>query len=201
MLYDLSLPINNQVPSFPGTPGATVEQLATVENEGWNSKMVSFNSHHATHIDAPNHMNKHGKMLDQYPVEKFIGEAQVLDARGMKEIDLPVTGIKKGDMVFLCTGHSEFILKPEYFSGAPVISPGFANKLVEAGISIIGLDAPSPDNAPYHLHHLFFKHDILIVENLTNLIPLAGKRVKCTIAPLKIENADGAPCRVFAGYF
>ncbi len=198
MFYDLSLPVNNKIPSFPGTPAPKIEQLATVEKEGWNSKQVSFDSHFSTHIDAPNHMKKDGKTLDDYPLDKFIGKAIVLDARNMNEISLSVKDIDKGDIVFLFTGHTDKINSLEYFTNSPVLSMSFAKKLVEKGISIIGLDAASPDKAPYELHQLFFENDILIVENLTKLHNLIGKRFKCTIAPLKIENADGAPCRVIA---
>lgn len=198
MLYDLSLSLSNKIPSFPGTPEAKIEQLANIEKDGWNSKRISFNSHYSTHIDAPSHMIKDGKTLDDYPVEKFIGDAIVLDASNMNEIDTPIDNVMKGDIVFLFTGQSDKIFDRNYFTESPVLTKSFAEKLIGKGISILGLDAPSPDDTPYEIHHLLLGHDILIVENLTNLHNLRGRRFKCIIAPLKIENADGAPCRVFA---
>jgi kynurenine formamidase len=77
-----------------------------------------------------------------------------------------------------------------------MISKDFARKLVEKEVSIIGLDSYTPDDEPYDVHKILLKEDILIVENLTNLDKLVGKRFNCYIAPLKIENSDGAPCRV-----
>jgi len=196
MFYDLSLPISNKIPTFPGTPEQKIEQLATIEKEGWNSKRVSFNSHYSTHIDAPSHMVLNSKTLDDYPIDKFVGDCVILNAKNMNIIDISVDNIRKGDIVFIYTGQTDKIYTTEYFANAPVLSPAFAEKLVAKKISIIGLDCASPDAEPYALHPLFLKNDILIVENLTNLEKLSGKRMKCYIAPLKIENADGAPCRV-----
>ena len=63
-------------------------------------------------------------------------------------------------------------------------------------MKIVGIDSFSPDNEPFEVHKMFFKNEILIVENLVNLEKLNGKRFKCYIFPLKIQDADGAPCRV-----
>jgi len=198
MILDLSHPVSNSFPAFPGTPGANIIQQASIKTEGWNAKRIEINSHFSTHIDAPYHMLKDGKMLDDFPNEKFISEGIVLDASGQKEIILSSEQIRKDDIVFLYTGQGEQIHSNNYFINAPVIHPDFANELVKKQISIIGLDAASPDSSPYELHYMFLGKDILIVENLTGLKPLINKRFNCIIAPLKIENADGAPCRVFA---
>jgi kynurenine formamidase len=198
MLYDLSHPLSNKIASFPGTPPPNIEQLARIDVEGWNSKRLQINSHYSTHIDAPSHMVKNGKTLDDYPIDKFVGTAIVLDARNMNKIKLSTSQIKKGDFVFLFTGWSDKIYSEDYYTNPPFIDPDFAQELVNKKISIIGMDSASPDDEPYALHFLFFNNDILIVENLTNLQALVNKRFKCIIAPLKIEKADGAPCRVIA---
>jgi kynurenine formamidase len=61
---------------------------------------------------------------------------------------------------------------------------------------MVGLDSYSPDNEPFEIHKMLLKRDILIVENLVNLDRLVGKRFRCYVMPLKIQDADGAPCRV-----
>jgi len=195
-IVDLSMPIDERTPVFPGGPKQVIEQLATIEKTGCNEKRLSFNSHFSTHIDAPAHMLTSGKTLTDYPIEKFVGECVVLDVRGQKEINTNVDGVKEGDIVFFFTAHSDKAYDKDYFTSNPVISPKTAQALVDKKIKMVGLDAPTPDNAPYTLHKLFFKHDILIVENLINLKKLAGKRFMCYVLPLKIHKADGAPCRV-----
>jgi len=77
-----------------------------------------------------------------------------------------------------------------------VISRETAEKLIAKKIRIVGLDSLTPDNEPYDIHKMLFRHGILIVENLVNLDKLKGKRFKCYIMPLKIKDADGAPCRI-----
>ena len=129
-------------------------------------------------------------------MEKFVGECIVLDVRGQKEIEANLDSIKKGDVVFFLTSHSDKVYEKDYFTSTPVLTQKTAQELVDKKIKIVGLDSPTPDNEPYTLHKLFFKHDILIVENLVNLKKLEGKRFQCYILPLKIKDGDGAPCRV-----
>ncbi len=196
MIVDMTLPIDGRTPNFPGDPPVAITQCSTVEKDGIGKKMLSFHSHFSTHIDAPSHMVARGKTLSDYPVERFVGDAVVLDVRGQQEIVTGLQGVEEGDIVFFLTGHSDRVYEPEYFRDNPVLSPETAEALVRRKVKIVGLDTPTPDNAPYTLHKLFFEHDILIVENLVNLEALAGKRFRCYALPLKITDGDGAPCRV-----
>ena len=197
-VIDLSMPIDERTPVFPGGPKQVIEQLATIEKTDCNEKRLSFNSHFSTHMDAPAHMLTNGKTLTDYAVDKFVGECIVLDVRGQKEINANLDTVNEGDIVFFFTAHSDKAYDKDYFTTNPVISPKTAQALVYKKIKMVGLDAPTPDNEPYTLHKLFFKNDILIVENIVNLKKLAGKRFMCYVLPLKIHKADGAPCRVIA---
>lgn len=196
MIIDLTLPIDNKTPNWPGDPEIVIKQFSTVEKDAISKKVLTFHSHFSTHIDAPSHMIANGKTLSDYPMDKFVGEAIVLDVRGQKEIDTNLDSVKEGDIVFFLTSHSDKVYEKNYFTNNPVLSPKVAQGLVDKKIKMVGLDSPTPDNEPYTLHKLFFKHDILIVENLVNLKKLAGKRFQCYALPLKIKDGDGAPCRV-----
>lgn len=196
MIIDLTMPIDNKTPNWPGDPEIIIKQASTVEKDGIGKKTLQFHSHFSTHIDAPSHMIVKGKTLSDYSIDKFVGECIVLDVRGQKEIETDLSIVKENDIVFFFTGHSDKAYDPHYFKNNPVITEKTANELVKKKIKIVGLDSSTPDNEPYTLHKLFFKHDILIVENLVNLRNLAGKRFQCYILPLKIKDGDGAPCRV-----
>ena len=78
-IIDLTLPITNKTPTFPGDPKPEIKQVATIRVDGWNEKRISIGSHFSTPVDAPFHMLEEGKKLDEYPIEKFIGEAMVID--------------------------------------------------------------------------------------------------------------------------
>ncbi len=200
---DLTMPLSEKTPVFPGAPPSEFRSVATVAQDGWNELRLAFNAHFGTHLDAPYHLLDDGKKLSDYPVDRFVGSAVVIDVRGQKEIrvnssDLAVAGVKPGDFVFFLTGHSDGAFKPGYFEDNPVIPLDTAQALVDADVSLVGLDSFTPDNEPYDVHKLLFRHDVLILENLVDLAQLAGKRVDVVVAPLHILNGDGAPCRVFA---
>ena len=198
MILDLTMPLDERTPVFPGDPKQELKSVATIKKNGWNEKRVSFNSHFGTHIAAPYHMIEGGKKLTDFPIESFIGKACVIDVRGQEEIFAPLEKFSSCDIVFFLTGHVKKAHSPDYFSGNPVIGEKMAKELITHQVRIVGLDSFTPDNAPYDIHKLLFKHDIRIVENLVNLEKLAGKTFLCHNLPLKIQDADGAPCRVIA---
>lgn len=195
MILDLTMPIDKRTPNFPGDPILKIKRH-TVKEHTYGKTFLEIHSHVGTHIDAPSHMIDGGKTMSDFPIDKFIGEAIVVDLRGRKSIEADLSLVKKGDIVFFLTSHSRKAYDGDYFEDNPVISEKTALELVKKGISIVGLDSFTPDNEPYAIHKIFLKKDILIVENLINLETLANKRFQCFIMPLKISGADGAPCRV-----
>jgi len=198
MYIDLTLPLNEKTPVFPGTPTPQIKQFSTIETKGYNEKRITITSHASTHIDAPRHMIPDGKTLTDYPIEKFIGKGIVIDVTGQKEIHTDITKFHKDDIVLFYTGHSKNINKKNYFENNPVLSIKTAKDLIEKQVKIIGIDSFTPDNHPFEIHKMLFKKNILIVENLINLDKLIDKSFTCYILPLKIQDADGAPCRVIA---
>ena len=189
-VIDLSMIIDENTPVYPGDPKPVIERFGSYEELGWNLKRFTFNSHFATHIDAPYHMLKDGKKLDELPVETFIGPGVVLDASNP---DLSL--VKEGDIVFFCTCN---IKKQEYYEDRLVITKETAEFLIKKGIKMVGFDVPDPDYPPYELHRLFFKNNIPIVENLMNLHSIINKRCILSALPLYIRDSDGAPCRAVA---
>jgi kynurenine formamidase len=195
-LFDLTMPIDERTPTYPGDPKQEIEQIATIEKDGWTEKRLTFNSHFSTHIDAPIHMVKGGKKLTDFPLEKLIGEAVVIDVRGQKEIVADLENVKEDDIVFFFTGQTDKAYSDNFFKNEPVISMETAKGLIKKKAKIIGIDSFTPDHEPFEIHKLLLGNDILIVENLINLKELSGKRFQCFILPLNIAEADGAPCRV-----
>lgn len=196
-IVDLSVPIDDRTPVYPGDPKQEIKQIAHFDEQGWNEHRLTFNTHFSTHIDAPYHMIKDGKKLNEYPLDKLIGEGVVLDVREGFDLDvLNDSRIKKDSIVLLWTGQTKKLYSG-YFEGAAFIPKEFAEKLVKLKVKAICLDSFSPDEPPFEVHKILLKHDILIVENLTNMDKLEDK-FRIFILPLKLENTDGAPCRVIA---
>ena len=200
-IIDLTMPIDENTPVYPGDKPQHIGQQATIAKDGWNEKRLEFSSHLGTHIDAPFHMLQGGKKLDEFPMEKFMGEAITIDARktnGRNEIQVDLEKVKESDIVLFYTGHTKKANNKEFFENNPVISAQLARKLAEKKVKIVGIDSYTPDNSPFVTHKILLGADILIVENLVNIGQLAGKRFKCYILPIKIRDADGAPCRAIA---
>ena len=194
-IIDLTMPIDEKTPNFPGDPILKIKRH-TVKEHICGKIFLEIQSHISTHIDAPSHMIENGRTLSDFPITKFAGNAIVIDVRGQKSIEPNLSDVKEGDIVFFLTSHSDKAYESDYFENNPVITEKTAQKLIEKRISIIGLDSFTPDNKPYDVHKIFLENDVLIVENLIDLNKLSGKRFQCFIMPMKITNADGAPCRV-----
>lgn len=108
------------------------------------------------------------------------------------------TDLQSGDILLVHTSWSECYNSPSYFENYPVLTAELANYLVEKGVKMIGLDTPSPDKAPYEIHKILLKNEILIIENLTNLDQIPNiPSFELMAFPLKLE-ADSAPARVIA---
>jgi kynurenine formamidase len=197
-MKDLTMPIDENTPVYPGDPKPVFIKRANIKEDGYNAMSVSLNSHTGTHIDAPYHFIENGKKLSEFPVEKFAGCTIVIDATNMDVSKIDFSLIKENDIVLFYTGFSENAYSDIYYKDNPVINISIANELIKRGISIFGIDSFTPDNEPFTIHRMFLERDILILENLINLKDLAGKRFDCVIAPLNLQNNDGAPCRVFA---
>jgi kynurenine formamidase len=198
---DLTHTFNDSMPVYPGDPQPELVKIAQVAKDGFLDFKLSTSMHVGTHMEAPAHMLAGGQLISDYPPQKFFGRGVLIDARGK-----PLAGpellaglqIRKGDMVLVIFGWSSEFGGEEYYKNYPEISEALAKNLAALGVSVLGLDTPSPDRAPYAVHKILFKSDILIVENLTGLEALVGQTNFEVIAlPQKLQT-DAAPCRVIA---
>ncbi|MFI5206195.1 MAG: cyclase family protein, partial [Candidatus Paceibacterales bacterium] len=188
------------MPVFPGDPAPDLVEFNTVAKDGVSHFELKTQMHVGTHIDAPAHFMAGGKLLDEYPPQKFFGRGVIVDARSKTSAGpelLSALNIQKGDVVLVYFDWSSEFRNEDYYRNYPVLSNEFAQKLGELGVSIVGMDTPSPDRAPYQAHKILFKSDILIIESLTNLEQLIGKSFEIIALPPKLQ-AEAAPCRVVA---
>lgn len=193
------MPLDNKTPAYPGDPKINIEDVAVVEEDGYSKKDIRCNTHCGTHIDAPIHMVVGGKNLDQFPLDKFIGEIVLIDVR-KKPITIDCLKDKKitnQSVVLFLTGQSDKCYQ-NYYEGTKYIPEEVARELVKKKIKAIGVDALSPDAEPYPIHKILLPENILIIENLMNLKELIGKECTIHFFPLKITKGDGSPTRAIA---
>ncbi len=207
-VFDLTHTIREEMPVFPGMSLPKLEKPFKVSTHGYAETLLTMLSHTGTHMDAPAHMMETGKTLDSYPASSFIGKAIVIDTRGKNEIDIEslkqaeklIMGV---DFVLFYTGWSALWGSDNYFKGFPALNIEAAKWLASSGIKGIGLDCISADVAEsteFPNHHILFKENILIIENLKDPDKLLGKVFMFSCLPIKYENADGSPVRAIAWY-
>jgi len=198
MLIDLSVPLNETTPRYPGDPETKITPAGTLEHEGYQGHYVSVGTHVGTHMDAPSHMLQDGKNLDQFPIDQFSGHGVYIDCtRGFALATFERAEVTPGAIVLLHTGMDASYDKPGYFTDYPSIPEEVARYLVGKKIKMIGVDMCSPDHPPFAIHKILLGAGILIIENLTNLAALKGKRFRVFAFPIKL-GIDAAPVRVVA---
>lgn len=200
-LIDLTIPFTDDMPVYPGDPKPELKQIAAISSEGFVDHQLCTAMHVGTHMDAPLHMIEGGKRICDFPPEKFFGRGVLVDVRGQAEIGpkaLESVALSKGDVVLFFTGFSEKFRTSEYYESYPEMTPAAAQALVSAGVSLVGMDTPSPDRPPFETHKVLLGNEILIIENLTNLTELVGiQNFEVVALPAKLA-AEAAPVRVVA---
>lgn len=208
-VIDLSWPITDGMPVFPGDPAPSVRRVTTVEKDGAAVSLLTLGSHTGTHMDAPAHMAAGGKSLDEFPCESFFGLAQVADVtkcagREIEIADITATPRDIGfvDFILLYTGWSARWGDESYMDGGPALSEDAARWLASLKLKGVGVDAMSLDGAgseTHRVHKILMDSGLLIIENMRNLELLAAAGAFCFAAlPLPFKNADGAPVRAAA---
>lgn len=201
-IIDLTHTFTNNMPVFPGDPKSTLEQIAFIEKDTYNDHKLTTLMHVGTHMDAPLHMIAGGKTINEITPDKFIGKGALIDVRGKDRIDSAVlknVQIDEGSIVLLYTGFGSKFRTEDYFKDNPYLTEGFANKMVEFKVKMVGMDMLGPDyDKPWATHKILLGNEILILENLTNLNQLIDiKDFEVIALPGKFKS-DGAPVRVIA---
>lgn len=204
-IIDLTLAYGPEIKGFDSSIARSVDQ------DGWNARMLNIYSHAGTHMDAPFHFGLEGT-IDEYSPQQFMGNAWVLrlpDIQPGALIQLAHLGpllskIARGDSLIIQTGWSQYLNDMTmYRDQLPRISKELANWLVEKELKMLGVEAPSVADVNdleevTEIHHILLKGNIVILEGLKNLDQVHQDRVWLMAFPLKIKQGDGAPARVFA---
>ncbi|MEI7829474.1 MAG: cyclase family protein [Prolixibacteraceae bacterium] len=198
---DLSHPITDSMPYYPGDVPVSLKQVASFQEEGHNNFLLSTGMHSSTHIDGPMHLTSNLTRIADLPIEQFAGKGFLVNVVGQKIIDLPESAFEKllpDSVVLFYTGFDLYFSQKAYYLSYPELSEATAQILVKKQVKIVGMDSPSPDYAPFKTHDILLNNNILIIENLTNLSSLLRCHDFEILAfPLKIM-ADSSPVRVVA---
>lgn len=199
-LIDITRPLFPGFPVWPGDAACRMSWTARREEGAVaNVAELSLSTHTGTHVDAPLHLISEGKAIGSMPLSHFMGPAVVVDVRGAEVIDLAaverVLAAGGGDRVLFRTGcWRDAAALPERF---PALAPDAARRLSEAGVVLVGTDAPSVDpfeSEELPAHRVLGEAGLAIVENLL-LDEASEGRYELTALPLRLTAADASPVR------
>ena len=154
-----------------------------------------------TRIDAPSLLIKGGKTIDQFPPDRLLSKAVLLDLTHKKSRELiddedlegaeerAGLALREGEAVILQTGWEDFAGHREYSSNHAGLSKNGAQYLEFKGIRLVGVDAPNldhPSNRKLPAHRILLRREILVVENLCNLTQLQKSRFRLIALPPRI---------------
>ncbi len=203
---ELSHPLETGMPVYPGHP--LVEFLPVAAEPPRQILRLQVGTHSGTHVDAARHFIPTGRTIDQYPLERFVVPAVVVAVQASSDHEIEwaaladaATVVPQGGALLVETGWDRH-WGDDAMRHHPYFGSATCENLVAAGVGLVGTDAVNVDctgRRTTEAHEILLSHDVLIVENLTNLSLLAhGAIVECAFVPLMLAGADGSPVRAYA---
>jgi len=172
-IVDLSLPLYDGMPVYPGDPKVKIKQVHTLVKQGWNLRTLFLNTHLGSHVNVPSHMVENGKSLNDLSLDNFCGPAIVYGESNSVKSGLGI--IFRDQNIDEQTARLLIKIKPKFvgLSSKYEFEIKIEKELLEAGI--------------------------ISYENLVNTEKLpSGKQFMFYGFPLKIKDGDGAPVRAVA---
>lgn len=205
-IYDISLPITNQMPVWPGDPQPNLERIVKMEDgANCNISQIMMSVHLGTHVDAPYHfLGGDSPTIEQLSLNTLIGRVYVLHLDD--DIELVTAKILEKAQVpsrtrrlLIKTRNSHLWEQPQtsFHEDFVSISPDGAQYLVDHGIRVVGVDylSVAPFTESVETHQILLKAGVIIVEGL-DLSVVSQGRYSMYCLPLKLVGSDGAPARV-----
>lgn len=198
-IIDISLPIREGMPVYPGTAETRIETVASPTSTSVLS-VLTLTSHAGTHIDAPIHSVPGSDGIDGYKLGTFYGPCRVLDVRSIQgqvsKADIVKFDVQAGDRILLKTSNSERGFD-SFYDDYVFLGSDAAEYFVELGVVLVGIDSlsikqrGSPDQTP---HTALLSNGIAIIEGLDLSKPTEEKYILSAL-PLSVGAIDGSPIR------
>jgi arylformamidase len=203
MIYDISLPISQELPVWPGDPPVQVRQVLHLDRgDTMTLTRLEMGAHTGTHVDAPAHFVAGGVTVDALDLEVLVGPALVIhepDADALSAEVLDRWAIPPGTRRLLFrTRNSDLWAqgKTEFWKDFVAITEDGARWLVDRGVRLVGIDylSVSSFHDPIPPHLVLLHAGVIALEGL-NLSAIAPGTYHLVCLPLRIQGAEGAPAR------
>lgn len=201
-LYDISVPLG-EVAAYADDLPFGRQIVCTADGAGYALSNLSLSAHAGTHLDAPAHLIPGGKTLDQYPAERFILPAQVLEVLDreciLKEsLQEAEAGSEDHALLFKTqNSHQGLLKKKEFCQKFVYLSADAARMAAQMGARLVGIDCLSVDSCDdlsLSAHRILLESDVLILEGI-DLSGVPPGRYTLICLPLRIAGGEAAPAR------
>lgn len=176
---------------YEGDPTPHIDRLQSMEKgDLYNLSSLSMCLHNGTHIDAPSHFIRDGKTVEEIPLSTFVGECYVAEHKG----EVSATDAREILESAKALGAGERIL----LKGDLTVTEEAAKAFANGGILLIGNEGQTvgPEDAPMAVHLELLSKGIILLEGIV-LSDAKEGRYLLNAAPLKINGAEGSPCRAW----
>ena len=202
-LIDISLPLREGIPTWPGSVGLRVERVLRIEaGDPSNVTRLDLDIHVGTHVESSLHFRKDGAPIESIPLEVFLGPAYVahlpevaqVGEKDLRSLDLPHGTTR----LLLRTRNSEEWKAPKqsFRQDYVGLTADGARWVVDRGIRLVGADYLSIASFPEcaKTHEVLLSAGVAILEGL-NLSEAAAGTYELICLPLRLPGAEGAPAR------
>src|SRR5690242_5609802 len=89
MIYDVTVPISNAMPVWPGDPPVQLKAKSHPSRDRTHTvrlTAIEMGSHTGTHMDAPFHMIERGRTLSDIPLDTLVGTATVVEIPSARSV-------------------------------------------------------------------------------------------------------------------
>ncbi len=200
MIRDISILVQPGTPEWPGdVPFSCGWSARIAEGAAINLSHTAGSPHVGTHADSPLHVRDDWPASDRLPLRPFLGPVVVLDVSGASDgtLALEAADPRLLGCVRLLLRTDRTIAGGSFPHAWPVLSPATATQLAEAGIMLVGVDAPSVDerdSKTLDVHRALFSGGAYVLENL-DLQHVAEGRYDLIALPQRLSGLDAAPVR------
>ena len=223
-VHDLTHVVSPDFPVFVGAEQMRMEQIKSIEEDGFFKYELTLDEHTGTHIDAPAHFIPDGATVDELDPASFFAPLCVIDISA-KAAENPDAVVDDGDIaeweanhgtiphrafVAMYSGWEDRLGDPERFvnldAGGVQHFPGWSGQAVSfltgmrtvVGIGVDTLSLDPGNSTDFQAHINALQAGLYGIEGLANLgtVPPVGTTI--VVGAPKHRGGSGGPARVFA---
>jgi arylformamidase len=213
-LIDLSHTVEDGMITYKGLPAPIIcdylsrEASRTRYAPGTEFQIgkIEMVANTGTYLDSPFHRYPDGADLSQLKLESLADldcvVVRVIDRRDRAIDRLPIDlATLRGKALLIHTGWDVHWRTDQYFESHPHLTGELATALVNAGVTLVGIDSfniDSIDDGTRPVHSALLGAGIPIVEHLCGLGTVPNSSARFFAVPVKVKGMGTFPVRAFA---